>query len=224
MNIGETMLTPTGIKDLDIALKGGLIQGKRYLVIGDSGSGKTLFSLKFIVNGAKLHIPGVFVSTTESPKNIITGLKNVGISIENLIDNKMITIFKLNLRVLNDQFFKKDNKFIVENILATIKNEIRKINAKRLVIDSLSSLLPMSLGSRRIDIVFLFISSLEEKTNTTTFLTSDLSIAPFISELVDGVIELSAKVENARILREVIIRKMRWRKDLDFISIPINLI
>jgi circadian clock protein KaiC len=41
----------TGIKGLDTLLKGGLPKGSTNLVSGTPGSGKTILSMQFLVNG-----------------------------------------------------------------------------------------------------------------------------------------------------------------------------
>jgi len=42
---------PTGIPELDMLIEGGLRAGKTYLVVGEPGTGKTVFGLQFLVNG-----------------------------------------------------------------------------------------------------------------------------------------------------------------------------
>ncbi|HTF19220.1 MAG TPA: ATPase domain-containing protein [Chryseolinea sp.] len=53
----------TGINGLDEVTFGGLPQGRPTLVCGGPGSGKTLFGIEFIVNGATLFDePGVIIT------------------------------------------------------------------------------------------------------------------------------------------------------------------
>ena len=42
---------PTGIVELDALIEGGLRAGKTYLVVGEPGTGKSIFGLQFLVNG-----------------------------------------------------------------------------------------------------------------------------------------------------------------------------
>ena len=43
----------TGIEGVDRLLSGGLPKGKSYLVAGEPGTGKTLFCLQYLLEGAK---------------------------------------------------------------------------------------------------------------------------------------------------------------------------
>jgi len=63
---------PTGIEGLDDITNGGLPSGRTTLLVGGPGSGKTLFVLRFLVNGAqKCMEPGIFVAFEEHSKRII---------------------------------------------------------------------------------------------------------------------------------------------------------
>ena len=55
----------SGIEGLDPLIGGGFIKGRSYLISGEPGTGKTLFSLQYILNGIKkgekrcrIHITG----------------------------------------------------------------------------------------------------------------------------------------------------------------------
>lgn len=51
---------PTGINGLDEITEGGLPKSRPTLICGEAGSGKTLFSIEFIVRGAtQFNEPGV---------------------------------------------------------------------------------------------------------------------------------------------------------------------
>ena len=53
---------PTGIIGFDEITEGGLPKNRTTLVSGGAGSGKTLFGLDFLINGAiKFKEPGVFM-------------------------------------------------------------------------------------------------------------------------------------------------------------------
>lgn len=61
---------PTYIPGLDDILKGGLPMGRTTLVMGDSGSGKTVLGLEVLYRGALAREPGVFVGFEESREQI----------------------------------------------------------------------------------------------------------------------------------------------------------
>src|SRR5512141_3154371 len=70
---------PTGIAGFDEIVGGGLPGGRTTLLVGGAGSGKTIFSLQFLVHGA-LHCkePGIFVAFEESPARIAVNMEGFG--------------------------------------------------------------------------------------------------------------------------------------------------
>src|SRR5450755_2179468 len=58
--------TPSGVAGFDQITGGGLPKGRATLICGGPGSGKTIFAVEFLVRGAELGEPGVFVAFEES--------------------------------------------------------------------------------------------------------------------------------------------------------------
>src|SRR5512146_768238 len=83
---------PSGIKGLDEITGGGLPQGRPTLVCGGPGCGKTLFSLQFLLNGAKHGEPGVFVAFEETEDDLIKNVRSLGYDLPSLIRRKKICI------------------------------------------------------------------------------------------------------------------------------------
>ena len=70
---------PTGIKGFDEICEGGLPRGRPTLLAGSAGSGKTLFSMGFVLNGVlNYNEPGVFVSFEESPSDLTINVASLG--------------------------------------------------------------------------------------------------------------------------------------------------
>ena len=62
-NFKKLQKCPTGIDGFDQLTEGGLPQNRTTLITGSPGSGKTLWGIDFVVEGAiKYNEPGVFVS------------------------------------------------------------------------------------------------------------------------------------------------------------------
>ncbi len=58
--------TPTGIPGFDDITLGGLPKNRPTLLLGNAGSGKTIFALEFLVNGInKFSEKGIFISFEE---------------------------------------------------------------------------------------------------------------------------------------------------------------
>ena len=70
---------PTGIEGFDEITRGGLPRGRTSLLVGGPGSGKTLFGLRFLVEGARAHHePGIFVAFEETSKRIVANAEVFG--------------------------------------------------------------------------------------------------------------------------------------------------
>src|SRR5690349_19055530 len=75
----------TGISGLDEITYGGLPKGRPTLVCGGPGSGKTLFGVEFIVNGAtKYDEPGVIIAFEEKADELATNVASLGFDLEQL--------------------------------------------------------------------------------------------------------------------------------------------
>ena len=58
-------IIPTGIKGLDVVLKGGLLRGHTYLLVGVAGSGKTILSIQWLLEGLQNGEHSMFISIAE---------------------------------------------------------------------------------------------------------------------------------------------------------------
>jgi len=76
---------PTGIAGLDEITGGGLPRGRTTLLVGGSGSGKTILALQFLVNGAQQQgEPGIFVAFEETPARIVGNADTFGWKLDEL--------------------------------------------------------------------------------------------------------------------------------------------
>jgi KaiC/GvpD/RAD55 family RecA-like ATPase len=70
-DISDVPRIPTGVPGLDELIPGGIPKGSVILVVGGPGSGKSIFSLQFLLNGAlKYGEPGAYISMEESEESI----------------------------------------------------------------------------------------------------------------------------------------------------------
>ena len=74
-----------GIRGFDAITGGGLPRGRVTLVIGASGSGKTVFGMEFLVRGAsEREEPGAFISFEESEEELAANFIPLGFDLERL--------------------------------------------------------------------------------------------------------------------------------------------
>ncbi|MGB9706032.1 MAG: ATPase domain-containing protein, partial [Pyrobaculum sp.] len=67
---------PTGVWYVDQLLQGGFRKGEIYLVAGEAGQGKTIFSLQFLKTGAELYDePGLYITIDEPSEDVKRGVR-----------------------------------------------------------------------------------------------------------------------------------------------------
>ena len=93
-----TVITPehkqeriqTGISGLDDVLNGGLPQGHLYLVEGDPGTGKTTLALQFLLEGVRRGESVIYVTLSESRKELEQVVQSHGWSADSLQIYEMV--------------------------------------------------------------------------------------------------------------------------------------
>lgn len=137
----------TGIPGLDSIMLGGLRQGRASVLLGPPGSGKTTFGMQYLYGGANdFDEPGVFVTLSASPHQIKTDFMAYGWDIQKLIEQGKFLIidarpFKMErgFAVLDESLYSGE-PLPFTHLTQLILNSLKRINAKRLVIDSLTVL------------------------------------------------------------------------------------
>src|SRR5450759_647694 len=75
----------TGVDGFDEITEGGLPTGRPTLVCGPAGSGKSLFALQFLVNGATRYgEPGVFLTFEEPRDDLVVNTSSLGLDLAGL--------------------------------------------------------------------------------------------------------------------------------------------
>ncbi|MEK6946661.1 MAG: ATPase domain-containing protein [Nanoarchaeota archaeon] len=193
----------SGINGLDALVNGGFPRGHSILLCGAPGTGKTIFGLQFLYKGAKnFNENGLYVSIEENPSKLKDYSKEFGWKdIDKLEKDGKIQF----LRVPPDK-----RKF---DIVDSVRQKVQEINAKRLVVDSLSA---VYLAFEDItQFVYHFINLIEELGITCIFITdsphgsSELT-KDGVSEFVcDGVIQLQLNDASKIVNRTIAVKKMR---------------
>lgn len=129
---------PTSIQGLDEITGGGLPKGRPTLVCGGAGCGKTLFAMEFIVRGATIYNePGVFISFEETEKELTANVASLGFDLKKLVEQKKIWLEHIHIERGEIEVM---GEYDLKGLFVRIHHAIEKINAKRVVLDTIESL------------------------------------------------------------------------------------
>ncbi len=121
----------TGIDGLDEMLGGGVPRGHIITVMGSFGTGKTTFGMQFLMQGLINGEKGIFISLEEDPDSITAHAAAFGWDLKPYLKEKRLAIVKLE---------PADAKATVTRIKSELPDFIKKFNASRVVVDSVSLL------------------------------------------------------------------------------------
>ena len=198
----------TGVPRLDEMLGGGIPAWDSVLVAGPAGSGKSALATQFIAAGLKQGETGLIAVFEERPREYVARAKTLGPDLKAAVGDGLLEVFYMRLLDLS-----------VDEALLEIQAAVRRLNAKRLVIDSLSGFELALAPTFRQDFRESLYRMVEALTGAgvTVFMTvevavsfSDLQFSPdLISFLTDAII-IQRYVEIDGELRKVIaVVKMR---------------
>jgi len=207
----------TGIEVLDAELNGGFPIGSTVLISGGSGVGKTTLSMQFLANGVKYGDRGVFFTATETISKLKKYQSGYDFFDEKLLKTGEISI--IDLWSISDRLGLNPERYDLEEatiLFEVIRDITKELDAKRLIIDSITSLC-FRLQEPEIirDFIFKLGSSLTVM-NCTTILTSEIPPKTFkysiyeIEEFIsDGILFLGDIERKGDLIRTLQVVKMR---------------
>ncbi len=129
---------PSGIQGLDDITNGGLPAGRPTLLAGAAGSGKTLFSLEFLVRGAtEYNEPGVFMAFEERAEELVRNVASLGFDLRTLMAKKMLVVD--HVRIERSEI-EETGEYDLEGLFVRLGHAIDSVGAKRVVLDTIESL------------------------------------------------------------------------------------
>lgn len=231
----------TGTPGLDKMLDGGLLQGRIYLVEGPPGSGKTMVSVQFLLEGVKRGEKVLMISLDESPAEIRENLGMLfGSSFEKIrvLDATLemksyerTPVRDVSIQRQSESFGDvfpeiprsadlRNPELTASAVQEIIKNEVLEHKINRLVIDSGSGLksflLTNSDQNQYLQSFFRFLGDLP----TTTLVTIQESNYPEIFHrntrvedvMAAGIIRLHRWLQNNGFRLGITVDKMRGSK------------
>ena len=226
---------PTGVKGLDRMLGGGLIAGRPYLITGATGSGKTLLSLTFLLEGIRLGQEVLLVAVDEPPNEILENVHAFGwdLSVVKTLDaNPGTRAFKRQaavqeIRTMTDLKSMRDlaaadkkgadvEDISIQSIYLKLRQQMADVPFRRVVIDSITSVRRFAVKSSQdpqaerteIQSLLRFLS----EQNVTALITATPGNPAVLTPeevLTRGEILLTRKWIGDRSVRQIKIVRMR---------------
>ncbi|MCX8027690.1 MAG: circadian clock protein KaiC [Thermodesulfovibrionales bacterium] len=206
---------PTGIPGFDHISKGGLPKNRTTLVSGTSGSAKTVFAVQFLAAGIiQSEESGVFVTFEESPADIRKNFLSLGFDIAQWEAEGRWLFVDASPQIGDSPF--ESGSYDLGALLARIEYAIRKIQAKRVSIDSLGAIFNQLSHRATIRRELHRIANALKKLGVTAVMTAERTqeygnIARFdVEEFVaDNVIILRNVLDEEKRRRTIEILKFR---------------
>jgi circadian clock protein KaiC len=202
----------TGITGLDALFDGGFIKGRSYLLTGESGTGKTVACLQFLVRGLARGEKALYVTVDERPAEILAAAAAFSWDLQPYIQEKSLAILDAAGGSATDKGIDP------QKIVADLGHFAKSLGATLLIIDPITPLLqpanpttPAHVHARSL------LQLIQSQINTTTLFTShdvrgrgSNSATRIEQFLASGVLVLKTTELADRCERTIYIKKMRY--------------
>jgi len=201
----------SGIPGLDELIEGGFVEGSANLIAGRTGTGKTIFGVQFLLCGLRKGESGVYLTLEEDEREIIEDVSKFdwGEELRGFVKEGKLVIYctpPTSIKELHEISYRL----------------IRKVGAKRFVLDSLS-VATMGWKESSVEVgkirkeVYDYIRMLKNSGATSLLIVEIPEAEPralsrfgFEEFIVDGIIVLHyMEYAAGGIPRSLVIRKMR---------------
>lgn len=207
----------TGIPGMDEILHGGIPERNVVLLSGGPGTGKTIFSQQFLWNGLQMGEPGIYVALEEHPVQVRQNMAQFGWDVKPYEEQGMFAMVDAFTAGIGKS--KEYEKYIVHDLtdirefIDVLRQAIKDINAKRVVVDSVTTLYINKPAMARS--IILQLKRVLAGTGCTSIFVSQISVGergfggPGVEHGVDGIIRLDLDEIDGELKRSLIVWKMR---------------
>lgn len=115
----------SGIPGLDRLMEGGFVKGSTNLIAGTTGTCKTTFCMQFLWHGLQKGENCLYITLEQKPEDILIDMSRLGCDFQRYVAAGK---FKIESAITSD----------ITQLSTTIFTSLKRINAKRFALDSLS--------------------------------------------------------------------------------------
>jgi circadian clock protein KaiC len=197
-------------------LHGGYIKGRSHLLTGDTGTGKTIACLQFLVHSLKRGEKAVYVTVDERPAEILESAASFSWDFQQYIQEKNLVILDASPYFGARSGSAGEKGIDPQKIVADLGSYARRVAATLLIIDPITPLiLPTDATSSSQDQGRSLMQLIQTQLNTTNLFTAHLTAAAQNTSngieqfLASGVLVFRTAESNGGFKRTLTIRKMR---------------
>ncbi|UCD03162.1 MAG: AAA family ATPase [Candidatus Aenigmatarchaeota archaeon] len=211
----------TGVDGLDAKMEGGFFPGSSNLLVGKTGTGKTIFASSFLYKGSLQGEPGVYVATEQREDDVKSDVQAMfGWDFRGLEAKKLLKFVSIKpslpTKGISQDEMARLVKSYIYNITDSLINAVNEVRAKRIVLDSVSFIEMFVKDEYLVRAALMqMVETLKEAGVTAVFTgmvpeeSEALSGGGIVEYLVDTVIKMEFVPVAEEFKRTLTIRKMR---------------
>jgi circadian clock protein KaiC len=208
---GERGRCATGIEGLDNILGGGIPTSSIVLLAGSCGTGKTTLAFEYLVRGVMAGEPGVLLTTVETPDRLLSNLPRFKFFNDSMLVKGKLSIVGLREVMENTGLSGSDlDEAAIKKLVATIAKLITSHKVKRLVIDTIDSILMEIKDETLCSMLMSDLSNVLYRNECTALLVSSGERSDRIEgRVADGIIMMGNIERRWVFLRTMQVVKMK---------------
>ncbi len=152
-----------GIPALDAMLRGGLPSGSTTLVLGASGTGKTLLGSYFLDSGIKQQEPGLIFGFYERPHQLARRMARFGLNIHEENENSLL-----------EMLWQSPVEGLLDALAERLFAAIARRGVRRLFIDGLGGFQRIGASAERLDLFLVALFTRLQAEDVTTICSVEL--------------------------------------------------
>jgi circadian clock protein KaiC len=196
----------TGIQGLDVITNGGIPKNRPTLLLGNTGCGKTIMAMEFLVQGIEMfNESGVFMSFEERTDELEINVRSLGFDLnKHLADNKIY----LEYVHINREEVRETGKYDIEGLFVRLGQAIAKVKARRVVLDSLDALF-YGFDYQILRSEFKRLLSWLKEKKVTAIITGEIGNTFLTRQGVEEYVADCVIILDNRVLNQITTRRLR---------------